>query len=162
MSVMAQEIVVRSLPEYPFGMSDIQTVSGIAKQTINATTGGSSANVITMGNSIKSSFTQTLTRTLTYNENAVYYLVLDHIATGSEKLRLAEPIAASVAYQDNVYFCQNEDLRIFSTSARLEDCIRKFEEEVVFVFNEYGKEDDDRLTKDARELKRRILQYISK
>jgi len=161
-SVMAQETAARSIPEYPFGMSDIQTVSGTAKQTINATIGGSIANVITTGNSIKSSFTQTLKGTLTYNENAVYLLVLDRIITGSEKLSLVEPIAASVTYQDNAYFCQNEDLRIFSTSAKLEDCMRDFEEEVVFLFNEYGKEDDDRLTKDARELKRRILQYISK
>lgn len=100
--------------------------------------------------------------TLTYNENAVYYLVLDRIDTDTEKLRLAEPIAASVTYQDSAYFCQNEDLGIFSSSTKLDECMKDFQKEVVFVFNEYGKEDDDRLTKDAKELKRRILRYIKK
>ncbi len=159
---MAQETVVKSIPEYPFEMSDIQTASGTVKQTINATTGEGSANVITAGNSIKSSFTQALTGTLTYNENAVYYLVLDRIDTDSGKLRLVEPIAASVTYQDSAYFCQNEELGIASLSPKLDECIKEFQDEVLFVWNEYGKESDDKLTDGAKELKRRIRQFVSK
>jgi hypothetical protein len=42
----------------------------------------------------------------------------------------------------------------------LEDCIKDFKDEVTFVYNEYGKEDDNRLTSDAKELKRRILSHV--
>lgn len=146
---MAQQTTVRSIPEYPFGMSNIQTVSG-------------TANAITIGNNIISSFTQKLTETLTYNENAVYYLVLDRIEADGEKLRLAEPITANVTYQDKAYFCQSEDLGIFSASTELEDCLKDFQKEVIFVLNEYGKAKDDRLTQDAIELKRKILRYVNK
>jgi len=61
-----------------------------------------------------------------------------------------------------VYFCQNEDLDIVSMSAKLEDCVKNFEDEILFVWNEYGKEDDSKLTNDAKELKRKILQYVGK
>jgi hypothetical protein len=92
----------------------------------------------------------------------LYFVAVDHINVDGNTLRLMEPITANVTYQDSMYFCQNEDLGIVSMSAKLEDCVRSFQEEVVFLFNEYGKEDDDRLTKDARELKRKILHYINK
>lgn len=92
----------------------------------------------------------------------IYYVTLDRIDANGKTLRFVEPITANVAYQDRVYFCQNEDLGIVSMSAKLEDCIKDFKDEILFVWNEYGKEDDSRLTNDAKELKRRILQYIGK
>lgn len=92
----------------------------------------------------------------------IYYVTLDRIDADGKTLRFVEPITANVVYQDSVYFCQNEDLGIVSMSAKLEDCIKDFKDEILFVWNEYGKEDDSRLTNDAKELKRRILQYIGK
>jgi hypothetical protein len=93
---------------------------------------------------------------------SVYCITLDRIVVDGKTLRLNETITANVTYKDSMYFCQNENLGIVSMSARLEDCIRDFQDEVSFVWNEYGREDDTRLTNDARELKRRILRYISK
>ena len=164
MSVMAQQTAVRSIPKYPFKTSDTETISGTTKSAVNFTGDEYSADAITTGSFVIPSFTQTLEGTLTrlFNENTVYYIVLDRLDTIVETLLLAEPIAANVTYQDSAYFCQNEDLGIFSVSAKLEDCIKDFQEEVLFVWNEYGKEDDDKLTKDAKELKRRILRYIEK
>ena len=94
--------------------------------------------------------------------SAPYYLALDHINANGKTLRFMEPITASVAYLDNTYFCQNDDLGIISTSFNLEDCIKDFHDEVLFIWNEYGREEDNKLTNGAKELKRKILQYINK
>jgi hypothetical protein len=155
---MTQEMEHRSIPDYPFGISNAQTVSG----TTSFTTALAGTNAVTTGANITTSFTRMFTGTLTYNENAVYYFVLDRIETDDAKLQLLEPISASVSYQDKAYFCQNEELGIVSMSAKLEDCLKDFQDEMLFVWNEYGKESDDRLTDGAKELKRRIQHYLGK
>jgi hypothetical protein len=82
--------------------------------------------------------------------------------TGAEKFLLAEPIIANVSLRDDVYFCRNEELGIVAVSPKLEGCVKDFEDEIIFIWNEYGKENDAKLTSDAKELKRRILRYVKK
>lgn len=96
----------------------------------------------------------------TRNFGVICSIVLDHIDTDGKILLFMEPIIANVTLNENVYTCQNEDLGVVSMSPRLEDCINDFKDEILFVWNEYGKEDDNRLTGDARDLKRRILSHI--
>jgi len=93
---------------------------------------------------------------------SIYHITLERIDADGKILRFVQPITANVTYQEGVYFCQNEDLDIVSMSAKLEDCVKNFEDEILFVWNEYGKEDDSKLTNDAKELKRKILQYVGK
>jgi len=168
---MAQQAVVRSIPKYPFKMSDMEivawsssgqgmTISGTTWSANNITAGESSVNATTTRNYVIPDFTKTLTRTPIFDENTVYLVALDHIDIDGASLRFAEPITASIAYHDNAYFCQNEDLGIFSMSAKLEDCIKDFQEEILFIWKEYGEEDDSKLTDDAKELKRKILSRI--
>ena len=167
---MAQQTVVRSIPEYPFKILDMEIVawsssgqgmaiSGTTWSANNATVGVSSANATTTRNYVIPDLTKTFTRT-PIDENTVYIISLDHIDTDGAKLQFAEPITASIAYHDNAYFCQNEDFGIFSKSAELEDCIKDFQEEVLFIWKEYGEEDDSKLTDDAKELKTKILSRI--
>lgn len=170
---MAQQTVVRSISEYPFKKPDMEivasnfsgqgiTISGTMWCAENITTNEKSANAITTRNYVIPNSTQTFARSQIFDENAVYHIALERIDTDGKMLRFVEPITASIAFHDNAYFCQNEELGILSMSASFEDCIKDFQEEILFVWNEYGKEDDNRLTNDAKELKRRILRYISK
>ena len=88
--------------------------------------------------------------------------MLDHIDISGKILLFAEPIIADISFDDNMYSCKNEDLGIISMSSNLEDCIKDFKDEVLFIWNEYGKEENGRLTSDAKELKRRILSHLKK
>jgi AbrB family looped-hinge helix DNA binding protein len=101
-----------------------------------------------------------LTKLREKDPQAAYFIALDHVTTGDEMLSLAEPIIAKVSLRDSVYFCQNEELGIVAISPKLEECIKDFEDEIVFIWNEYGKEDNAKLTSDAKELKIRILRYV--
>lgn len=75
-------------------------------------------------------------------------------------LSFAEPIIANVSFSDNVYSCKNEELGIVAISPKLEECVQDFEDEILFIWKEYGKEDNAKLTSDAKELKERILRRI--
>jgi hypothetical protein len=90
------------------------------------------------------------------------YIILDHIDVEGRILPFAKPISARIIHRDDVLFCQNEELGIVTMSSNLEDCIKEFQDEILFVWNEYGKESDDKLTEGAKELKRRIRQYVGK
>jgi len=91
---------------------------------------------------------------------AAYFIALDHVSTEDKTLSFAEPIIANVSFNDNVYWCKNEELGIISASPKLEECVQEFEDEILFLYNEYGKEPDAKLTNDAQKLKQRILRHI--
>lgn len=101
-----------------------------------------------------------LTKLREKDAQAAYFIALDHVTTGEKILSFSEPIIANVSFRDNVYSCQNEELGIVATSTKLEECIKDFEDEILFVWNEYGKEDNAKLTSDAKELKGRIIRYM--
>lgn len=91
---------------------------------------------------------------------SVYYVALDHIDAGDKILSFTQSIFAKVSYNENGYVCQNEELGIVTMAVNLENCLKDFKDEVLFVWNEYGKEDDSKLTSDAKDLKRKILTYV--
>ena len=101
-----------------------------------------------------------LTKLREKDAQAAYFIALDHVSTGDKMLSFAEPIIANVSFGDNVYSCKNEELGIVAISPKLEECIQDFEDEILFIWNEYGKEDNAKLTNDAKELKERILRHI--
>jgi AbrB family looped-hinge helix DNA binding protein len=94
------------------------------------------------------------------DDQAAYFIALDHANTGDKMLTFTEPIIANVSFKDNVYYCKNEELCIIAISPKLEECIQDFEDEIFFIWNEYGKENNAKLTNDAKELKERILRHI--
>jgi hypothetical protein len=91
----------------------------------------------------------------------IFSITLYHIDVNGVDLSFVEPIIANISFDGNVYSCQNEDLGIIAMSATLDDCIKDFKEGILFVWNEYGKETESRLTDDAKELKRRILSHVN-
>lgn len=92
------------------------------------------------------------------NPNKKY--TLDHIDIGNQVLPFTKPLIANISLDKDVFLCTNEELGIETSSFNLDGCIKDFKSEVAFVYNEYGKEDDNRLTKDAKELKRKILSHL--
>ena len=91
---------------------------------------------------------------------SVYFIALDHIDVGGKILSFNQSIFARVSNNENGFVCQNEELGIITMAVDLENCIKDFKDEILFVLNEYGKEDDSKLTSDAKELKRKILAYV--
>jgi len=144
--------IIRSIPEYPCHMSNTETASGTT----------SNATAMTTTECFLNSSTKILVGNFPSEEIPLYYILLDRIDVNGEKLRFVEPITANVIYQDKAYYCRNEDLGIVSMSDKYEDCIKDFHEEILFLWKEYGKEDDNKLTNDAKELKRKFLRYIGK
>jgi AbrB family looped-hinge helix DNA binding protein len=92
--------------------------------------------------------------------HAAYFIALDHVNTGDKMLSFTEPIIANVFFNDNVYSCKNEELGIIAISSKLEECIQDFEDEIFFIWNEYGQENNAKLINDAKELKERILRHV--
>jgi len=163
---MAQQVAIRSIQEYPFKVSDKKVTTGTfsgqgttisgTKFTTGIIINQSSFNVTTTANHLAQNFGQTsILQTFTQ-----FLMHLEHIEINGKMLQLLKPITINATYQDKMYSCQNEELGIVSVSAKLKDCIKDFEDEVLFVWTAYGKEDDTRLTNDAKELKKRILSYI--
>jgi AbrB family looped-hinge helix DNA binding protein len=94
------------------------------------------------------------------DKTAAYFIALDHVLAEDSTLSFIQPIIANVSLTNNIYSCQNSELGIVAMSPKLEECVKDFEKEILFIWNEYGKEDSSKLTNDAKELKAKILRYI--
>ena len=91
---------------------------------------------------------------------SVSSLLLNKIAFHNKELALIRPIAATIIANEQGCTMRNEELDIITSSSTIENCINEFNDEVLFVWEEYGKEDDDKLTDGAKRLKKEILRYI--
>lgn len=92
----------------------------------------------------------------------IYCIGVDSINHGKGKYCFSQPIIAIVGYNNNLYSMENKDLGIITMDTDYGKCLQDFRDELLFVLNAYGKEKDDNLTSDAKELKKRILQYLIK
>jgi len=97
---------------------------------------------------------------ISFTKSPTNCIVLNQIISENNKLSLAEPIIATSVFQDGLYIMENIDLGIVATASDIGECFREFNEEVFFIWKEYGEEDEAKLTNDAKELKRRILSYV--
>jgi hypothetical protein len=88
------------------------------------------------------------------------YIELQRIFSEKEELQLQEPIIVSVDYRDDRWVMENEELGITATALDYDKSIRNFNDEFLFLWKEYGKEQDINLSIDARRLKDKIQQYI--
>jgi hypothetical protein len=93
---------------------------------------------------------------------AIYCIGVNNIDYGKDKYRFSQPIIAVVGYQDGLYLMENKDLGIITMSTDYNQCFQDFKGEILFILKEYGEEDNENLTSDAQELKRRILRYLKK
>lgn len=84
---------------------------------------------------------------------------LGHIFSGKQVLRLKKPFDLTIVFRDDTWTMENKDFGIISMSTDYKECLKDFNEEVYFIYEEYGQEEDNKLTSDAKILKRKILQY---
>ena len=84
----------------------------------------------------------------------------DRIISGNRELQLAEPITATIVSRGDICVMENKELGIISMSTDSDKCLEDFKDEVFFIWSEYGKAEDDKLTDGAKELKRRFLRYV--
>jgi hypothetical protein len=87
---------------------------------------------------------------------------VDHLDYDNQTLAFVKPIVANISFDNDIFTCQNEELGIISASPNLDDCTKDFKNELLFIYKEYGKEEDGKLTEGAKKLKRKILAYVGK
>jgi hypothetical protein len=87
-------------------------------------------------------------------------IALDYIDKDGTVLSFTKPVIANISFNGKEYFCENNELGIVILSSNAEGCKKNFEDEVLFVWNEYGKEDDKNLTNGAKKLKNSILSHV--
>lgn len=88
--------------------------------------------------------------------------MLDHIDAGDQILAFVKPITGNISFDNDIFTCKNNELDIISASSNLDDCKNDFKDEVLFIYNAYGKEEDSNLSEGAKELKKKILEYVGK
>lgn len=173
MSMTVQPIEVRSILDHPFKVPNTYlalstfsgqsvTVSGTTVLVVGVVASQNISGTITTENSFIPTFTEAFTPSFVGTFFAITIALIKRIDHDGKSLQLTKAIPANVSYQDGEYFCRNEELGIVTMSPTLDECIEDFKEEILFVWNEYGKASDEMLTDGAKELKRRIQQYLGK
>lgn len=87
-------------------------------------------------------------------------ILIDRVFTGRQELRLEKPLAISIDYRDGIYIMENLEFDIVCVSPEYDKCIREFYDDFLFIWKEYGLEEDTNLTKGAKLLKDKVLQYL--
>lgn len=87
-------------------------------------------------------------------------VIIESILHKGKQVGLSKPIRGVFSFTDKLYSLENKELGIFSVNKDPDECLREFESDVSFVLSEYGEESEDRLTDDAKQLKRKILHYV--
>lgn len=86
---------------------------------------------------------------------------LKRVFSNDDELELSQPLIVSIDYEDGAWIFKNEELDIFIVNPDYDVGLCEFNEEVLFVWKEYGKSDTTDLTEDAIDLKNKILQYTT-
>ena len=77
-------------------------------------------------------------------------------------LHLAQPIACIIEKQDDLLFCEDAHLGIIAYGDTREEVMREFSNEFPALWNIIAEEKDSLLTKDARLLKRKLIELVRK
>lgn len=84
----------------------------------------------------------------------------DEITWGSEKFMFRHEIACSVKIEEDYYVIEYEPLGISVCGKTRDEAIEEFKEEISMLWHAYALENDDRLTRDAQELKQKIIEHM--
>jgi len=95
-----------------------------------------------------------------YKVHIPCHIFIDSLPLRGKQLELLKPILGVVRFSDNLCSVENEELGVFTVNEDLNECLREFKRDISFVLSEYGEEPEDNLTDDAKQLKRRILDYV--
>lgn len=84
---------------------------------------------------------------------------LTKIISGVEDpIDLAEPLTIDVLWdaEENEFILSNEKLYLLGVGDTLQDAMQEIEHGLLFLHDEYLREDDENLTKDGRDIKSRL------
>lgn len=87
-------------------------------------------------------------------------LTMQRLFSGDRELVLRQPVSASIDYRDDQWVAANDDLGIVATDSDYDSCLRAFQDEFFFAWNEYGNAEDATLTVGARDLKRALRGFV--
>ena len=87
-------------------------------------------------------------------------LELLRIFHGNEELQFSQPLIVSIDYNDDMWIMENTELGAIAANSVYEECLNSFQQEILFVWKEYGRSGDNELTADAIDLKHKILEYM--
>jgi hypothetical protein len=90
----------------------------------------------------------------------VQHVTISHVVKGKKNIPLKVPVDMVVSFGEDGCMMENAALGIVGCAETYDDCLMEVNDELIFVYNEYGKADDNALTKDAQRLKRLILRHF--
>lgn len=76
------------------------------------------------------------------------------------ELQLSKPLIIDIDYRNKNWIMKNDAFRIMVHDGEYSDCLKQFNDELFFIWSEYGPVDDARLSSDARSLKKRVLSLV--
>jgi hypothetical protein len=88
------------------------------------------------------------------------HLPLHEIAFKNSRVLLKEPLILEVQYENDEYILSNDSFHLLSSASSLKQGIREIEEEFTSLWDEYAEVDPDSLTKDAVELRSKLIALI--
>jgi hypothetical protein len=97
------------------------------------------------------------------NNSTLKSVSLDYLSAISLdgcEIEFLKPMQLLTNVEENEWIMRNEDLKIISAESDYHECLKSFQEQVIFIHEEYGCADDSELTKDAIKLKKKINMYI--
>lgn len=85
------------------------------------------------------------------------HTTIKRIVAQKGELQLTKPVVIDVDYRNKNWVMKNDDFRIMVHDKEYSDCMKQFNDELFFIWSEYGAVDDLRLSSDAKKLKEYIL-----
>jgi len=79
---------------------------------------------------------------------------------GNRSIKLKLPLVVNILKSESGCSLHYEPLGIYIAADNIAECKKEFQEEFLFLYDEYALEEDERLTEKAKELKRRILELV--
>ncbi|MFA6364540.1 hypothetical protein [Methanoregula sp.] len=89
------------------------------------------------------------------------HLPLQEISFKNSRVLLKHPLVLEIQFDDDEYILSNDSFHLLSTSASLKQGIREIEEEFATLWDEYVEADPETLTKDAVELRVKLLALMT-
>lgn len=87
-------------------------------------------------------------------------VTLQRIFSDERELVLRQPLGVSIDYRDQRWAAENDDLGVFASNEDYDECLKEFQDEFFFAWQEYGSAAEADLTPGARELRRALRELV--
>ncbi len=97
---------------------------------------------------------------LVHSIEPLEHLTMGEMSWDARTLRLVTPLKIQPMFEDGTWILENKETGIVAAASSLEECLRDFQEEFFFLWDQYSSADDNDLTGDARDLKRLLHGFV--